>query len=442
MKNWRNLLHLLLGESVPTTQPTANPPPSLNSVLEQYEETLGMSSDDTHMLQSLLARDAVAATLQQIKEPSPAQIQQLAELDICLRLKVAGFRADSVDNWRQTLGRPDTAWWWFPSKLAEEREKHHDLPWMLLAGSFMTLTAALTLDIIKRLWDGAPDTISTIGTLLTLLLTASPLTKQGQDLGKVILQRISWLKPHWHSRAMLGASVIAFVMVLIARLLLPQLARMYNNWGLEELQVGNLTAAQQDFQRAVALTPDLVVPYQNVANNYQQIGLYDEALSWYQKAIEHDRNFSPAYRGLGHVYNRQGEFTKAEPVLLAGLALKSDAQNPELKKLETVTRYALLADLGWTYFEQERFERAQEVLEEAMKLESEVKAVGEQEGAEYRIALPHYYLAQIYEQLGRPTDAIQQWKDTLRFIGSNNWADREWIATAQQRLQQLENRKP
>jgi tetratricopeptide (TPR) repeat protein len=440
MRNWQTLLNWLMEEAPAAPQPAPDALLSLETLLQQYEKTLKQNSPN--MLQMLLARDAVATLLQQIKEPAPIQIQKLAELDICLRRQVTESSADTIDDWRQALGRPDTAWWWFPDKQAEQREKRHDLPWILLAGSFMTLTAALTLDIIKRLWDGTPDTISVIGTLLTLLLTASPLIKQGQELGKEMLQRIPWLKSHWHARTMIGMSIIAFVIVLIARLLLPQLGLMYNNWGIRELQSGNLTAAQRDFQRAVALTPDLVVPYQNVADNYQQIGLYNEALSWYQKAIERDRNFSPAYRGLGHVYNQQGKFTMAEPVLLAGLALKSQDQDPELKKLEIVTRYALLADLGWTYFEQKRFERAQEALEEAIKLESEIKAVDEQGGIQYRIALPHYYLARIYEQLGRPNDAIQQWKDVLRLLGSNNWADRDWIATAQQRLQQLENRKP
>lgn len=146
-------------------------------------------------------------------------------------------------------------------------------------------------------------------------------------------------------------------------------------------------------------------------------------------------NFGAAYSGLGHLHNSQGEFAQAEKVLLAGLACTYNAHDTAL---ETVTRYQLLADLGWSYFAQERLDRAQETLEAAIALEGELKVLGEQRGAEYRLALPHYYLAQVYEQSGRPQDAIRQWEDSLRYLDQENWADRDWIATALSHLQELE----
>jgi tetratricopeptide (TPR) repeat protein len=441
MRNWQHLVHWLFDQASPPAPVVVEQPVVLDPLLAQYEQMLRLPPDATHLLESLLARDAIAAALQQPSVPSAMQIQKLAELDAGLRSRLAGLDPEVVDEWRQTLGRPASAWW-FATAQAESRAQRQELPWVLLSGAFIAMTTALTLDIIKRLWDGTPDTISIIGTLLTLLLTASPLTKQGQAVGQALIQQITWITPRWRRRAAAGVSVLAFAMVFVARLLLPQLANVYNNWGVEALQNGHLAAALQDFRRAVALTPDLVVPYQNVANSYQQIGLYDQAISWYQQALEHDRDFGPAYRGLGHVFNQQGQFAKAVPVLLAGLALPTDSQSPELQQLELVTRYALLADLGWAYFEQQRFARAQEVLTEAITVEQAVRTIGEQSGQEFRAALPHYYLARIYDTQGQTQDALQQWKDTLRFLRPSDWADREWLAEAQRRLQELEQPKP
>jgi tetratricopeptide (TPR) repeat protein len=442
MRNWRILLQWLLAERPAATSSPADVPLSLSTAIDQYEKALESTSDSTHILQCLLARDAVAAALQQTREPSPEQTQRLAALDTSLRQEVATVNPDTIHDWCQALNRPDSAWWWFPDRQAEEREKRQDLLWVLLSSTLMGAATVLALELIKRFWDGAPDIISIAGTILIVLLTTSPLTKQGRDVARWLQGRVFRLRPQGRATAMMSMSLIALMLMVGAWLLLPWVARQYNNAGLEKLRAGSLAAAQRHFQRAIALSPDLVVPYYNLGDGYEQIGLYDDAASWYKKAIERDRDFIPAYRGLGHVYNLQGAFEKAEPILLAGLSLTPSTTDSELDKVVALSHYAVLADLGWTYYAQKRFERAQDVLEEAIRLEAEIKTLGEREGTEYRIALPHYYLAQIYEQLGLAEKAKQQWNDTLRLVGSDNWADREWVATAQQRLQTLEKAKP
>src|SRR5258706_4958382 len=291
MSKWRTLVEWLLGKKSPMDKSVTQISNPIEITLAHYASNLKLPLQDTQILENLLARDAVAATLQQVKSPRSDQIQQLADLDVQLRERLADFKLDTVARWRKTLDPPSSAWWWFPEILADERGKNQDLLWFLVSGSLITLSAALTLDIIKRLWNGAPDTYSVIGTLLTLLLTASPLTKQGQELGNVLIRRMNWIKPRWRAKAMLGSSLAAFALVLFGWFLLPSLAQAYNNWGIAALQSGNVLAAQQDFQRAVALSPDLVVPYQNIADQYEQIGLYDDAAAWYQKAIARDQHF-------------------------------------------------------------------------------------------------------------------------------------------------------
>jgi tetratricopeptide (TPR) repeat protein len=424
-------------------QPPGPTQPPLVAALERYQQALDALTDDPQtLLPALLARDRVEAAQQKAQPPPGEQIQQIVILDGRLRQQAAKRSLADLPGWRQTLRPSNAAWWWFLDQEAEERDDKNDLPWVLVTGTLLTLIAPLAIEIVKRLWDGAPDSTSIFGTLLTLLVTGSPLFKRGQEVGQWALKRIPGLKPHFRAEAMAGMAALAFVALLVGQVwLLPGLAIRYNNQGFAAMQVGNLAQAQQKFQRAAALNPDLEVPYYNLADVYQRINRPDEAQAWYQKAIERDLNFALAYRGLGHLYNTQGMHEKAEGVLLTGLSqLDAAAAGGDRsgRKEALVARYELLADLGWAYFAQERYERAQEALEAAVALEEQLKPFEERDEAQYRLPLPHYYLAQIYEQLGRPADAYQQWEDCLRLLG-RDWAYQEWRATARERLDALED---
>jgi tetratricopeptide (TPR) repeat protein len=407
----------------------------LGVALEDYRQTLDALGDNSQTLLSvLLTRDRVKVALGQTRPLPVDSARQLVGLDGQLRQRVAEPALESLPGWRQTFHPPDTHWWWFLDQKAEEREQRNDLPWVLLTGTLLLLTATLTAEILRRLWDGAPDFVSIFGTLLTLTLTASPLVKRGPELAQWFFERISWLKPRFRAEAMASMAALAFVAVLAVRLLLPQLAIVYNNQGFAALQAGNLTRAQQKFQRAVALDPEQAVSYYNLAEVYQDIARPDDAQTWYQKSIEHNLNFAPAYRGLGHLHNAQGEHQQAEEVLLVGLSHVGAGM--EEKETE-VARYELLSELGWALFAQEDYARAQRALEEAIALEDKLRAFEDEDNTQHRLALPHYYLAQIYEQQERAADALQQWEDCLRLV-EHDWASQGWHATAQEHIEILE----
>ena len=92
--------------------------------------------------------------------------------------------------------------------------------------------------------------------MLTLVVTASPLVKRGQELAQWTLKRIPRLKPRFRAEAMTAMAAFACVTVLAGWWLLPQLARIYNNQGFGALRAGDLAEARQKFQRAVALQPN------------------------------------------------------------------------------------------------------------------------------------------------------------------------------------------
>jgi len=410
---------------------------SFNNARKKYIHTLrALNGEPENWLALLIARDQVDDALANIEPLRLAVIQEIGNLDIQLRAKISQIPHEQLVLWREVIHPPEYAWWWWEDIKSKGHAKSTDLPWEILTGTFLFLSTPLIVEIIRRLWDGAPDTISILGTLLTLLITASPLVKQGHVVIQWILKSSQQRKLHYQAKIMALMALIVFLALLgIQQWLLPYpLATYYNNQGVRAQAGGNLALAQQSFRRSAALNPDRVVPYYNIAQAYEQTGLVDKAEEWYQKAIEEDVNFGPAYRGLAQIYNEQNKFAAAEDVLVAGLA--ADTANTG-SLAHQVTRYELLTNLGWSYFGQGKMELAQQSLLRAIEMEEELKQIGDARGAEYRLALPHYYLAQIYEQAGDQPNAILQWEECLRFLDAADWRQQERYFIAQEHLQIL-----
>jgi len=415
-------------------------PVSLAEASARYEQSLqALSIDPKSQLDVLLARDQVEHAIQQHQPISFSVIDAIGQLDTQLKSKIITFSAEHLVIWRDIIHPTEKAWWWWGDKKSIERVQQNNLPWEIAAGTIMVLSAPLALDILKRFWDGAPDTVSILGTLVTLLLTASPLVKQGQNIVTSVLKSVFGVQSSRQPKVMTFMAGFAFlVLLLFQQWVLPYpTSKYYNNLGMTARAAGNIQRAETLFQRAVALNPDRVVPHYNVAEAYQQIGFSTQAKAWYEKAIESDASFAPAYRGLGQVYNEPGDYSAAERIFTAGLQANFVSDDDITEK---VTKYELLANLGWSYFGLEKFDLARSTLTDALALEPELKIFGDAKGVEYRLAIPHYYLAQIYEQLGDVASARLQWEESLRFLDLSNWQQRERYMVAQERLQALENK--
>lgn len=448
-ENWlTRFLHNLTWQRQPPSLPAPSPapvpqaPPPLDAELKAYAEALEkLTADANTLLPVLFARDAVEVAYQKAKPLAPALAQRLITLDTQLRKTAGRYSLAMLPDWRQTLGPPASAWWWMLDQAIQEREQQNDLPWVLLTGTFVLLSASLTADVLKRLWDGAPDFVSIFGTLFTLTLTVSPLVKRGPELVEWLVKRIPKLKLKYRGETQAALTGLAFAVVLAVRLLLVPLAMLYNNQGFAALQADNLTHAQRKFQRAVALDPDQAVAAYNLAEIYYRTGKADKAQIWYEYAIASDLNFVPSYRGLGRLYNEQAQYAEAEAVLRTGLTVVGESPT---EKALVIARYELLAHLGWAYFAQGSADGgtsgdfAQRALEESLTLEPQIEAFenAETPRAQYRLALPHYYLAQRYEQTGQSQQALEQWEKTLSLL-EPGWAQQEWRVEAQEHIQQL-----
>jgi Tfp pilus assembly protein PilF len=393
------------------------------------------------LLRVLLARDALTAARAEMDVLPPPPAQRLLELDTRLRERATDLPLDALPDWRQTFEPSEAAWWWRLDERVAKREQQNDLPWVLLTGTFTLLTAALTTEILTRLWDGAPDVVSVFGSLVTLALTASPLVKRGCELGGWMVDHVLKFKLRYRAEALAALTGLVLVIVLGIRLALPPVAVLYNNQGFAARQTRNYARAQRKFQRAVALHPDNAVAAYNLAEVYAHLREPEKAQTWYQHAIAADLDFAPAYRGLGHLYNEQGKHAEAEAVLEAGLAVVGESPKA---KADIVARYELLADLGWAYVAQGKSDLAQRALEDAIGLEDDLKRFEEAEPGDvaYRSPLPHYYLAQLYEETEQLEKAKQAWENCLRLIDPGWSGKMPWRIEAQERLAQLKEILP
>ena len=73
----------------------------------------------------------------------------------------------------------------------------------------------------------------------------------------------------------------------------------------------------------------------------------------------------------------------------------------------------------------------------AVALEEEILALEERAAAQYRYALPHITLAQVYEATDRPALALAQWEASLRLLDPGDWGDQDWIAMALSHIEGL-----
>ncbi len=408
-------------EKISGAKSEQNSPPvrPLPVALADYRQALAAVGQEAQTwLDLLLARDRVEAVLQSGDPPQAEEVQSLAELDRALSRRRDFPAVDILQSWRRARRPPESHWWWYP----EQAQEQNDLFWRLAAGGLTALTLPLAVEIIRRLWDGAPDAVSFWGALLTLLLTGSPFTRQGQQVIRWLLRRVSL---QVRAKAEAAMALLAFILVLGGRLALPSLAVLYNERGLSALRAGNLAAAQHSFQRAVALDPDFAVGYYHLADVYEETGRPEEAVSWYQRALERNLNLAPAYSSLGRLYLLQGDSLRAWQVLQTGLHRTTGDT-----EADDATRYRLLSLLGWAYTDLGEPALARKVLEEAVALEKQL-------AANFRSAVPHYYLALTYEALGEPALAIEQWEDSLRYLDPESPEQVGWMETVQAHLKLL-----
>ena len=86
---------------------------------------------------------------------------------------------------------------------------------------------------------------------------------------------------------------------------------------------GRLEEATAECLRAIEIDPDFGNPYNDIGAYLIEKGELDEAITWFQKALQARRYESPAFPhlNLGRVYERKGQWTEAIDSYKRALAL-------------------------------------------------------------------------------------------------------------------------
>ncbi len=100
--------------------------------------------------------------------------------------------------------------------------------------------------------------------------------------------------------------------------------RVFSNYGLILIGLGNFKDAEFCLRKAIELKPDYAEAHLNLGNILQGLGKFKEAAISTHKAIELKPDFVIAYLNLGNILKNLGQLEKAELCLRKAIALKPD----------------------------------------------------------------------------------------------------------------------
>jgi hypothetical protein len=237
--------------------------------------------------------------------------------------------------------------------MPEERsahKEHSSILWDVLAALMLTISLTMLADFAHRLLSADPDSIGigAISIQAALALAASTtFTESGWD----------WLKKAGsnNARRRCGLAAVAFVLVgLIWELIPERLAEYYYERGhalekVDDPKHGDPSRAMRDYERAIALSPELQPVYLNLGEVLEDFYRYDEAAEQYKKAIVADRTDPIPYNNLARVLLADGKAMTALRIANDGLSLKPADKS---------TVSALLKNQAWAEYELGFYEQA------------------------------------------------------------------------------------
>lgn len=101
-------------------------------------------------------------------------------------------------------------------------------------------------------------------------------------------------------------------------------AHTYLGWAYSLL--GNFEEAIEECKIAIELDPNYGNPYNDIGSYLLNLNRYDEAVSWFEKAInalDYSTRYYPYYN-LGRIYEKRGEWFKAIQYYDDALNIKPD----------------------------------------------------------------------------------------------------------------------
>jgi tetratricopeptide (TPR) repeat protein len=178
--------------------------------------------------------------------------------------------------------------------------------------------------------------------------------------------------------------------------LFPAYAYYHVKLGRALDQAGDRASATDSFKKAIELDPKYLSGYDNLATEYIKDGKYELAVQEFDLAISQDKSNPNAYNDRGYTYFQMGLVDYAISDYTTALAL-----DPRL--------VVALNNRAWALHTRHEDSKALVDAEAAFKI-----GPGFTDSSRIRAA--------IYEALGRKSDAIEAYRNTLRLDPNNDLA--------------------
>ncbi|PKK91980.1 MAG: hypothetical protein CVV64_00770 [Candidatus Wallbacteria bacterium HGW-Wallbacteria-1] len=177
----------------------------------------------------------------------------------------------------------------------------------------------------------------------------------------------------------------------------PENTTLLNNIGFEMYKARRFEEALAYFNKALELDPEMGACHNNMGLIYFQQGLREKAAEAFQKCIDVDPDFVQAYSSLGLINFRLGRMTEAKTALSKALELNLK-QTSELTEKMTVLKDKVVTDedtktlqsmeqelatkrsndsishnnLGLIYYQEQNFDKAEEHFIKALEADTKI----------------------------------------------------------------------
>jgi len=116
-------------------------------------------------------------------------------------------------------------------------------------------------------------------------------------------------------------------------------AEAYTFLGWTYSFMGQLSEAIEECHRAITLDPDFGNPYNDIGAYLIELNQLDEAIPWFEKAVQARRYESPAFphMNLGRVYERKGQWDEAIESYKQAVTLNPDYTQAKKAMMRLIT---------------------------------------------------------------------------------------------------------
>jgi tetratricopeptide (TPR) repeat protein len=336
----------------------------LDRAVDRYEKAIAaieMADKDLSVelvLDVLTARNAVQAALEDKSQPNPGRlIRAVKELDARLKTQTSYInQVTKLAEWQAILNPPEKEWWWLLDPITPKPWRDRfDWLWRFCSLILLTASLAFVADISTRVLSGGPDLAGVFGvivpTVLTLLAGQGTLTQNGREGIEHVLTSFKVDKSLWDEFICLAAGLLLGSLILFW-FSIPLIAhKHYIKLGDKASEAGQLTVAENNYNRAIKLNPENTEVYYTLGELYQESADYNKAIENYKIAWR--RNKIEAANELASLYFKQQNYQQADEWLELALEPQKTLLNRDKPFQITQKEFKLLSRFG--YLNQQEF---------------------------------------------------------------------------------------